>query len=177
FRSSIALGELGRLLRLSAQPEGVVRAGGTAQFHGSEYAVMANVDARGVSLRQGMTRITGINLDSAVSADPHRIDLSGLRLEAMGARFAGSASLEEMAQFRVAGNLSNFDIARFARGYDGIVSGPVQAQGNVKALSTLEARANLAIAPGPRGIPVSGRLNADYSGRGDTVVLNPSYIA
>ena len=48
----------------------------------------------------------------------------------------GAASLDDLDRFQLAGNLRNFDIDQVARtllgkalGYDGIVSGPVQADG------------------------------------------------
>ena len=61
-------------------------------------------------------------------------------------------------------------------GYDGVVSGPVQAQGDLNNTAALTARAALAIAPGTRGVPVSGRLNVDYNGHADTVMLGRSYL-
>jgi translocation and assembly module TamB len=116
FNATLALGELGRLLRVAAQPEGTLRAGGNATLRANnDYLVTANVDARNVALRQGTTRLAGISLDSAVTADPHRIELAGLRLGVLGGSFTGSASLVEMAQFRVSGNLRNFDLAQVSR--------------------------------------------------------------
>jgi len=98
-----------------------------------------------------------------VAVDPHKIDLGGLRLSALGGTFAGSAYLQELDQYKLQGSLSHFDIETAMRalgqaplGYDGIVSGPVQAEGSVKNSSAIVARAGLAIAPGPRGVPVSG---------------------
>lgn len=185
FNASLALGELGKLLRVAERPEGTVRVGGNAALgQHDNYKITANLDARNIALSQGTTRLTGISLDSSVTADPHRIELGGLRLTALGGGFTGSASIEELAQFRVSGNLHNFDLDQVARaflperlGYDGIISGQVQAEGNLKNASGLVARAALAIAPGHRGVPVSGRLNVDYNGRADTVTLGRSYVA
>jgi translocation and assembly module TamB len=186
FRSSLALGELGRMLRLAQQPQGSAHIGGTASLDANNnYLIRANVDAHNISLRQGTTRLTGLGLDSAVTADPHRIELTGLRLSALGGDLTGNASLAEMTQLHFAGNLHNFDIATVARtfgnriGYSGVISGPVRADGNIKMPSTLAARANLAIAPARagQGIPVSGRLDAAYNGEAQTVTLGQSYLA
>src|SRR5581483_1491538 len=121
---------------------------------------------------------TNVALDSSVTADPHRVELTGLRLTALGGGFTGNAAVEEMQHFQVSGHLSNFDIDQLARaftgkgyGYDGVVSGPVQADGDLKNTSALVAKASLGIAPGRRGVPVSGKLNVDYNGRADTVLL------
>jgi translocation and assembly module TamB len=184
FNAALALGELGRLFKVSARPEGELKAGGDATLdQNNNYKITAKVDARNVGIHEGTTQLTGIALDSAVTADAHRIELSDLRLAALGGTFTGSAAVQDMQQFRVTGNLHSFDIDRMASafsskplGYDGVVSGPVEAQGDIKNPSAIVAKANLGIAPGPRGLPVSGKLNVDYNGRADTVLLGQSYI-
>jgi translocation and assembly module TamB len=185
FNSTLALSEIGRLLRVAARPEGTARIGGNASLDANNnYFIRANLDARHVAFQQGSTALSGIDLGSAIEADPRRIALNGLRLSALGGDFTGDAALQDMAQFHLAGSLHNFDIAQVMQivahrplGYDGIVSGPVQADGNVENLSALAARANLAIAPGPHGIPVTGRIDADYQGQAGAVTLANSYIA
>jgi translocation and assembly module TamB len=184
FNASLAIDEIGRLLRVAARPEGAVRIGGNATLRpNNEYLVTANLDARGVALTASGTRIAGVDLDSSVTADPRRIELGGLRLQALGGSFSGSAGIENMAQLHVSGDLRNFDIDRATRvvmkqglGYDGVLSGPVQASGNLKNTAELVARANLQIAPGPRGVPVSGHLGVDYNARADSVTLARSYL-
>ncbi|MBZ5583731.1 MAG: translocation/assembly module TamB domain-containing protein [Acidobacteriia bacterium] len=184
FNASLALGEIGRLMRLAAQPEGTVRIGGNAALTANNaYAVTANIDGRNMAFRENGTRIAGVDLATSVSADPHRIEVAGLRLSALGGSVTGSGAVENMAQFHFAGDLHHFDIDQVMRaftpnrlGYDGIVSGPVQVAGNLKNTHDLVARANLAVGPGPRGVPVAGRLNADYDARGDTVTLGRSYL-
>src|SRR5262249_44792084 len=42
--------------------------------------------------------------------------------------------------------------------------------------SSLVSKANLGIAPGKRGVPVSGHLSADYNGRADTINLGKSFL-
>jgi translocation and assembly module TamB len=185
FTSSIAVGELGRLLRVAARPEGTLKAAGnlTLDLH-NKYLVTANVEGRQLAFTQGTTHLAGITVDSSLTADPHRIALDALRLSALGGSFAGSAALQEMSQLQVAGNLHNFDIDQMTRallakplGYDGVISGPLQLQGDLKNTATLAARGNLAIAPGRRGIPVSGHLGVDYNGRSGNVTLERSYVA
>ncbi len=187
FNASLDLGEIGTLLRVSARPEGLVKLGGTARLDArNDYAIAGNIEARQVSIRQNGTRISNLNLDSAVAADNHKIALSNLRLDALGGRFVGAANLIEMAKFDVDGRLEGFNIEslsgvlmRRKLAYNGAISGPIHAAGDVNHMADVAARVNLAIAPAPRraGIPVSGRLNADYSGRADSVTLAASYIA
>ncbi len=184
FNATLALNELGRMLKVAARPEGVVKLGGNASLReNNDYLIAANVDARNVAIHQGATHLSGIALDSSVTADPHRIELANLRLAAFGGTFAGSAAIQELQQFHLAGNLHNFDLEHLTRafmakplGYDGVVSGPVQAEGDIRNMNTLVARATLGIAPGRRGVPVSGKLNVDYNGRADTVLLGQSFL-
>lgn len=185
FRSTLALGEIGALLRVSAHPEGTVNVNGKASLDANnEYKASANLNARGIAIHQGTTRIRGVSLDTAVEADPGSIQLSGIRLAALGGSFTGSAAVVNLAQFHVTGSLHNFDIVEVARafmpkapGYDGVISGPVQAEGNLNDTSGLIARANLAIAPASRGIPVSGHLGIDYNARAGTINVDHSRLA
>src|SRR5260370_11060159 len=180
-----ALKELGAWLGVSARPEGTLKVDGSAALdRANEYKVMANLGARGIGIQAGATRISGVSFDSAVQAGSHRIELSGLRLAALGGNFTGSAALQEFAQFHLAGNLRNLDIAQLATvftpgglGYVGLVSGPLQADGDIRDFGTLAARADLAIAPAPRGIPVSGHLAASYNARAASVHLDNSRLA
>jgi translocation and assembly module TamB len=186
--ASLDLDELGRLLRVAARPQGQVKLGGTARLDASNnYSFAGNVEARRVALRQGGTEIANVSLDSNVTADSQRIALADLRLEALGGRFAGSASLQEMSEFQFAGRLQGYEIEQIARtflqrslDYNGVLSGPVEANGSIKDMASLAARINLNIAPGGRkatGVPVTGHLNADYNARADSVTLGASYIA
>jgi translocation and assembly module TamB len=185
FRGTLALGEIGKLFRVTARPEGTVKVDGNGALEANnEYKIDAHVDARGVAVSQGATRIAGVSLDSSVKADSHRIELSSLRLAALGGSFTGSAAVQDLAKFHVAGNLHNFDIAAVARvfqpgglGYDGVISGPVKADGDVRDPSALIARADLGIAPGPHGIPVSGHLGVGYNGRAGNINLDNSRLA
>jgi translocation and assembly module TamB len=185
FRSTLALGEIGTLFRVSARPEGTVSVSGDAALGANnEYKVGAHVDARGIGIHQGSTRISGVSLDTAVQADPRRIQLSGLRLGALGGSFTGSADITDLAQFRLTGKLHNFDIAEVSRafmagplGYDGVVSGPVQVNGDIRDTASLIARVNLAIAPASRGIPLSGHVGIDYNARAGVLNLDHSHLS
>jgi translocation and assembly module TamB len=184
FNTTLALDEIGRLFRISAKPEGTIKAGGDARLEANnEYKISANLSARNVAMRQGATRLTGISLDSTVAADSRRIELSSMRLTALGGGFRGSASIQDLKQFHLAGNLRNFDIDQISRvfhpgglGYDGVISGPLLADGNLRNTSSLVAKANLTIAPASRGVPVSGHIGIDYNGRAGTIMLAQSHL-
>jgi len=187
FKSRLALGEIGRLLKLAARPEGTVLLNGSAKLDaGNNYQVSGNVQATGLSFQQGAQRISNVNLYSAMQLDPHNLELKGLRLSAFGGEFAGKASLQDFARYRLDGNLRNLDLTAAARAagqkqfpYSGIVSGPIEAAGDLKKPGTqsVTATARLSITPGKHGIPVSGRLNAAYNGATDDIRVENSYVA
>jgi translocation and assembly module TamB len=187
FKAKLALDELGRLAKLEARPGGTVLANGTAKLDAANnYAVQGEIEGRDVSFSEGAQRIRNVNMHSAVTLDPHRVDFRGLRLSALGGEFDGNASLEEFARYSVKGNLRHFDIqtAVTAIGqkplpYDGGVSGPIEANGDLKSKGAklTAADAKLVIAPGRRGIPMSGRLNAKYNGVSGDIDVADSYIA
>lgn len=185
FKTTLALGEAGQLFQVAAAPQGIVQAEGKAQLRGSEYLVDGNINAKNVSVRQGTTRIQNVGLASSFHIDPHNINLNAMRLTAFGGEFSGNAAISEMERFRLDGRLANLDIQNAAAvfagerlPYDGRVSGPIKAEGNLKApgLTGVNANVQLAIAPGRRGTPVSGRLNAVYSGATDSVQVSNSYV-
>jgi translocation and assembly module TamB len=187
FNSRLSLDEVGGLMKLAARPEGVVTATGTASLDQQDnYRVSAQVEAKDLSFRQAGERITGVGASSTVSLDPHVLELKDLRLSALGGSLVGDALVENFSQYRFHGKLSNLDtrvLARAAAGqklaYDGLVSGPIDAAGDLKSSGTngLEAHARLSIAPGRNGIPLSGRLTAHYIGRTGDIQVENSFLA
>ncbi len=186
FNSSIAVGELGRLLRVAARPEGTLKAAGNLTLDpNNRYLVTANVEGRQLAFTHGDDARCWNHRGFQLDGQTDRIAASTrCGSSALGGSFWGSAPLPDISQLQVAGNLHNFDIDQMTRalltkplGYDGVISGPVQLQGDLKNTATLAARGNLAIAPGRRGIPVSGHLGVDsYNGRnsGNFVTLGRS---
>ncbi len=187
FQARLAVGELGRLANVAARPDGSVDLEGTASLDkNNTYQVNGSIEAKGVSFKAGETRISNVSLTSAVRLDPHRLDLAGLRLDAAGGELAADASLEDFARFSLNGNLRHLDL-RTAAGtmgqkdfaYAGVASGPVTATGDLNQPGTkgLAAHMRISIAPGRRGIPMSGRLYADYNGASNNINIGDSYIA
>jgi translocation and assembly module TamB len=187
IRSRLALGQLGRLFRLPQQPEGVVQLNANARLGANnDYLVTGNVEGHHLSFKQDAKRFTNIDVASAIHVDPHRVELNGLKLDAFGGEFAGNAALADMRRVEVNGDLRHFDLNTVSRtftgkdlGYDGVVSGPIKATGDLKApgATGFVANANLTIAPGSHGEPVSGRIIANYNGATGAVKLDNSYIA
>ncbi len=98
----------------------------------------------------------------------------------------GNARLDASNNYRVEANIGNFNLRALAQSlgqkqlpYDGVLSGIIEASGNLNtpAAKSVKATAKLSIAPGTRGIPVSGRLNAAYEGPTGDIAVGESYIA
>src|SRR5579871_488832 len=187
FNARLALGQIGRMLNVSAQPDGTVQIGGDAKLiDNSGYSVDGNIAARNVSFREGGTEFKNIALVSGIKANQSMVELNGLKVSALGGELRGAASLAEMQRLRFSGDLSNFDLNQLARtvgnqklAYAGVLSGKVQADDDLKAKGTsgIQARADLAISPGRNGTPLSGRLNVVYNGRTGAIDVGNSYLA
>jgi translocation and assembly module TamB len=148
FQSSIDIGEIGKLIKAGVKPRGGVVVDGNAQL-GPGHGELA---------------------------------LTSLEVTAFGGHFLGSASVRDFHQYKVNGELRGFDARTVLSAlaekvpYDGVVSGSVAAVGDTKADHSMVAQTRLFISPGRHGIPVSGRLNADYNGASDNIVVEKSYI-
>ena len=187
FKTSLAVGQIGRLFKVAAQPEGVLRASGNAKLTGnSGYAVTAAIEGDNLGFRQGTQQIRNISVTGDLSAYPDRIALDKLKLAVLGGEITGHADIEKRRLFHADADLHGFDIRSLARTfasqelpYDGVISGPIKAQGNLESPGTkgIQAAVHLVISPGKTGSPVSGKLNADYNGASDIVSVAPSYVA
>ena len=186
FHGELLLDELAKLMDLPAQPSGSVQLSGNAKVNTkSEYLVNANIDARDVSLRQGTTRLRGIRLVSGVQVDPHILAIKDAKLSIAGGELLANARIEELSNLRLQGKLRGFSIRNLTAllmpspiAYAGTISGEIEAHGNLKAPGAegISAQAHLAITPGGAGVPVSGRINANYDGSKSAVELNRSVI-
>ena len=187
FQANLALDELGRLERLDMRPEGTVHLTGTASMDAKQnYNVLGDVKASNVSFIEGTRRIRNVSLVSAAHVTPQRVDVTGLRLRIFGGEIAGNASMEDFARYSVKADLHGLNLETVSHemglaslAYSGTISGPLAATGDLRAAGAtgLAAQARFSIAPGARGIPVSGRLNADYRGAADNLNVVDSYVA
>lgn len=118
FRTQLALGELGRLIKMGTPPEVVLRTDGSVRM----------------------------DADNKVELES---ELGPLEIHAL-ARSAG-AKLP----------------------YDGRIAGSIAAQFDTHDLT---ASAHLSIVPSGRGIPLSGRINAEYNSASDDIAVQDSHL-
>ena len=187
FNGNLALDELSKLLKVaSPQVSGVVALHGNARLDSqNNYQVNGAMNGRGISIRDGSTHLADVGIYAPFHADPYLISFDGIKLDSLGGSLAAKVFLENMRQLSVEGALRNFSLPVMAAvatgkhlGYDGTVNGSLVARGDLKAKGTTgyTAEARLAISPGGSGVPVSGQVNASYSGARNSVDLGQSYL-
>jgi translocation and assembly module TamB len=185
LHAGLALGELSRLVRTGFKPVGTAILDGEAKLDtGNQYNIAGNIDAKKLSIIQGTERISGIDLTSGFQLSRDLLAMKGIRLRALGGEFTGDASLAEFARYQVDGRLRDLNLQQVLRAagqrlpYAGTISGSMEAKGDTRISGTrgIAASARLTIAAGRDGIPVSGRLNAQYNGAADDAILDDSVI-
>src|SRR5712691_70361 len=185
FKSRLDLGELGRLAMVTARPGGFVSLNGVATLDANnDYRITGGIQGKDVSFQNGPQRIGALNFISGVTFNQHQLELKGLNVSAFGGQFNGNASLQDFSRYRLGGSLRNLNLRATARAlgqpqlpYDGTAAGPVDAAGDLKASGGVTAHARLSIAPGTRGVPVSGKVNAVYGGPAGDVTVTDSYLS
>ncbi|MGH9582422.1 MAG: AsmA family protein, partial [Bryobacteraceae bacterium] len=187
FSGNLALEQLSRLLNLSTRASGTLLLAGAVKLNAQDrYSVDGTVNSRDLAFSNGTTHISNVSLYTPFHADPYLVDLNQLRLRALGGEITAKLFIENMRRLSFESHLRSFNLPRIAAlatgkhiGYDGAIDGSLKAQGNLKAKGAtgFRAQANLAIVPGHRGVPLSGRLVADYSGVTGAVDIGHSYLA
>ena len=126
-----------------------------------------------------------VSIEGSTRFDSKLIEVENLRVRGFGGELTGNAKLENLARFEAHGRLQGFDLQSLQQRaglkplpYSGALSGSFDAQGNVKEPgAAIDAQTNLQIAPGRRGIPLSGRIEASYRAADGTIRARDSYLA
>ena len=187
FNADLALGELSRLLGLaSIDLRGNLLANGEARLDAHRaYFVNGTMNSRDLAMRTGTVEVRDMRFYSPFHADPNLISLDGLTLGALGGDLGAKIFVEKMQEASLEGRLRNFSVPALVAvftgkqlGYAGTIDGVVGARGNlkVKGATGYRAEAQLAIAPGTQGVPLSGRIDFRYTGASGTVDLGQSYL-
>ncbi|MBZ5594504.1 MAG: translocation/assembly module TamB domain-containing protein [Acidobacteriia bacterium] len=186
YIAHVSMDELLRTLRIGTRSEGTVLIGGNASIRDfGHYLLEGKLHAPGLSFRQGDLRLHDVRADAAFRADPDKIDLSGLRLAALGGSLNGRARIEKLDRLRLEGEASHFDLRRVAElftpkrlPWDGLLSGSVELNGLLSDLNRgrFEAHSQLVLSPAPDEAPVRGVIDASYDGPRGTVDLGKSFV-
>ncbi|MCU1263199.1 MAG: hypothetical protein JWO80_6084 [Bryobacterales bacterium] len=187
YNANLSIAELGNTLKLKSRQSGTVQLGGSARYRSAEdYLITGNLHAKEIEFAQPGFTLRNARADSAIEVDPRKIDLTGLRIAALGGSIVGRAQIREFDRFEAGGRLDHFDLRTVAGlgtkqqlPYDGVLNGPFEASGRLsdKRSEHLLASTRLTISPADGGIPVNGLIDAKYQGAGQLVSIAPSFIA
>ncbi len=133
----VSIRELGPILALPIQHQGDARIAGLFQWNGGrDWAAAGTARATGISYRQPGMQLDGVNARATFHASPDRLDLLGLRVQALGGEFRGRSSVVRGAGFFAEGEVANFALSRVAAlglknplPWEITVSGPVKVSG------------------------------------------------
>jgi len=182
FRAEVSLAQVSRLARLPWLRQGDLSLHGTARYDGA-YSVAAQMEARGVDVRDARLQVSGIHLTSAVEITAGAVKCESLRLAALGGRFAGRAEIRDWRRLVVDGEAHEFSIPKVVEAAGGAsatwsahAAGPVHLE-TVLGTADLTAEVRLALAPSGGGIPLNGYLEARFDRRRGTLDLGQSWFA
>jgi len=186
YTASVSLDELVNTLRFRARPEGILQVTGNASFRDfAHYLVAGKLSGDSLSFGQGKVQVRAVRAESEFRLDPQKIDLTGVRISALGGHFNGRAHIEQLDRIRLEGEASDFDLQRVAQSFalgplpwDGVLSGPVGLTGLISELNQgrFTTHAQLVLSPAPQHPPVHGVLDAQYDGYQNSVDLGRSFL-
>jgi len=186
YTARVSLEELVHTLRFRARPEGILQVTGTASFRDfGHYLIAGKLAGDSLSFGQGKVQVSGVRAESEFRVNPQQIDLTDIRLAALGGHFNGHARIVQLDRIRVEGEASDLDLQHLAQSFavgplpwDGVLSGPVDLTGLISELNQgrFTAHAQLVISPAPQRAPVHGMIDAHYDGYRDSVDLGQSFL-
>jgi translocation and assembly module TamB len=183
YKARVSLAEADKIFKfVNFQHTGIVSAAGTFHFVSmTDYLVEGAVRGSGI----GYGNVHDMQVSGNVSATRDKVVLNGFRLKALGGEMRADGEVRKLTDFHLAGQLENLD-ARLLAGvggvaalpYDGIVSGPFDANGKLQESNfhSIVAGGTLEVSPAPNSLPVHGEVTAAYNGETGTVELRRSWL-
>ena len=186
YKLHLSLGEASRVLKVRAYPRGMIEVEGSGHFAGAaDYVVTGRLHANNLSFEDGARAVRGVTADSAVRIDPFKIELPGLKMEALGGSFTGQAVVTGLDRFRMNGDVVGLDLARLVSLYgsrpapwSGVLAGSIDVRGLLSQLYLMrfQARAQMVISPAGERNPVRGAIDASYDGERGLLDLADSHL-
>ncbi len=174
----VSIAELGPVLGLPVDPQGEARVLGLFQWKGGRnWTAAGTARAAGLAYRKNNLQVDGMTARTTFSANPDRLDLIGLRLQALGGEFRGRVQVTRGPAFSAEGNVESFALARLSAlglknplPWDATVSGPVSIAG-----PELTGQARLRMEGSAGSSPLEGEVVASMAAGGQ-LHLDPSYL-
>ena len=168
------LSELGGPLRLPPPHTGKVTFVGSGTYsQPASFQLTGKISGRGLAVEQNGVRVNNVALDSELRLSEGQLQLSDLRLNALGGSFKGSLALAGgFKNLKLKGQLSGFALRTLARPKaSGIRRGtePFPAPSNSRHLQKgrrdLKAAGTLEITPNPDLPPFEGKVDFAFDQR------------
>jgi translocation and assembly module TamB len=180
--ANVSVSQVASILGLHQFRAGQATVTGEGTYHTGQFRFNGTADAKNLSYRDKHVALAGLALQSNVLATNSGLSLTRLRVRGMGAAITGTADLQDYRDLRLRGELSGLNIKDAAKlvtnraiEWSGVMSGPFSVTGRFgDHLRDFIVSAGVDIAPGSRGIPVGGTLNAVYDQRSNTINLSAS---
>jgi translocation and assembly module TamB len=188
FSANFVIGQLLALFNVTdIKVSGDLQAAGQATLdtHG-RYKVDGTLSSSGLRVSSPTTQVPDLRVSSPFHADPYLVSMDGFRLETFSGSVAAKIFLEKLQNLSIEARLKNLSIPEIVAaltgsplGYDGLANGSLKATGNLKArgASGYNADAKVDIVPGAHGMPLSGHIDASYSGSGGNIRFDRSYLS
>lgn len=176
---TVSIAELGPVLGLPVQHRGNARIAGLFQWlGGTDWTAAGTARAQNLSYRASGIQVDGVSGRATFRAAHRRLDLLGLRLDALGGQFSGRAAVSADRTFSAGGEVRGFDLTRLAAlglknpaPWPLVVSGPVKVTGPV-----LAGEARLRIdSPAEGAPPLQGDIAVSFA-PGGRLRFEPSSI-
>ena len=187
FKSNISLAELGQVAGLM-QPRlaGDLLANGSLSLDSkANYLVRGTLHSDRLSIEDGSARLSNVSLSTPFQISASEISLNPLQINALGGTLSAKVLLAEMRNLSVEAEVRQMSLRGLtlaASGhpleYGAAVSATLSAHSDLQAQHwqdfTIHSRVSLS--PRNDGVPLSGRLNADYVAKNGSVNISDSYL-
>jgi translocation and assembly module TamB len=158
---------------------------GRLHFSEQELRLSGLSAGRDVDLRTPAFHLSGGSFSARTEITESGLELTGLSVAALGGRFEGRLNLRNWRTFLADGEVRSVSMrdlmhaqTRSAVAWDGTITGPVRATGEIGAngLRDVMAEAAVDVAPAATGPGIAGRLDVNYDQRAGTIRLGQSQL-
>jgi translocation and assembly module TamB len=147
------------------------------------FGVNGRINARGIGYVKDRVKVEKADVRGDVHLGSDEVALTSIEASALGAHFAGSASLRHGKDLRVDGTVAGLVVSQVAKlatdrvlPWDGLLTGDVSLSATVGRMDA-KARVNMAVSPAADSSPVAGRIRGAFDQATGALSLDSSYLA
>jgi translocation and assembly module TamB len=186
YQAHVAAQEVEKLLAWRAAQAGTIDSSGDFHFNrADDYLIKGKLQAVNLSYRDPDLHFDHVRVDSNFSADPGKVELTGMNASLLGGQVFGRATLSKGDRFDIKGTLLGFGATGLANllhttppPLDALIAGPFEASGSLSAVKDRRVNASAKLTLSPAGTsPVTGFIDARYDGARQYVDLGNSFLS